>query len=198
MIQELKNIENTMLPALLDKPEVWHSLDVNYHPPRVQRLWTQVGKKRLSLHVIHPCTAEEALYHPHPWASAIHIISGKYEMGLGVKDSPGFKGLHKFLNGEPTIGEKFVRIDKNEKQYRFIREISKTILVAGSYYEMLDKKGWHYVRPLDEPSISIMLMDEPWDNSEEEEGLPKPEEKLSEMDNETIVSILQKIKGILK
>jgi hypothetical protein len=34
---------------------------------------------------------------------------------------------------------------------------TRLILTAGSYYEMLSPFDWHYVRPIDEPSYSIML-----------------------------------------
>jgi len=172
MIGELKNIEKTQLLSLLQDEAKWHTLDVNYHPPRVERLWTQMGKNRLLLHVIHPCTSEEALYHPHPWPSAIHILSGEYEMGLGVKAS-NFIG--------PT--EKFA--GKNPKIY----EIAKVILGAGSYYEMLQKRGWHFVRPISIPCVSLMLIGEPWDN-EEENGQPNPEGGLFEILSERKQEIL--------
>jgi hypothetical protein len=36
--------------------------------------------------------------------------------------------------------------------------ICRTILCAGTEYEMMDPRGWHSVRPLDGPSDSIMIV----------------------------------------
>jgi hypothetical protein len=41
-------------------------------------------------------------------------------------------------------------------------QAAKLILNKGSRYEMLDPNGWHYVRPLDEPSLSLMVTGKPW------------------------------------
>lgn len=176
MIDRLKNIEK-ILPDLLQTPDIWNTLDVNYHPPRVERLWTQLGKDRIMLHIIYPCTTEQALYHPHPWASAIHILDGEYEMGLGVK-APGFMGASEALKG------------KNSEIY----EICKLTLTAGSYYEMLKKKGWHYVRPIDKPCTSVMLIGEPWGN-EEEKDQPVPKEKLKKMPKKRKLEIIKHFQG---
>ena len=47
------------------KPEIWNTLDVDYFPPRVERVWTQVDENhRLFIHVIHP-TTEPCLFHKH-------------------------------------------------------------------------------------------------------------------------------------
>lgn len=69
------------LPDLLGSLQGWNSLDVNYEPPRVERLWRTFEDRRLYLHRIHPC--EQALYHPHPWPSIIKIVAGGYTMGVG-------------------------------------------------------------------------------------------------------------------
>jgi|SRR5208282_557443 len=119
-------------PNMLDMwPEKWSSLDVDYEPPRVERLWCQIGEHRLYLHRIHPCN--KALFHPHPWPSAVKILSGRYEMGIGR--SAGF------LNPP---------------------ELVTCVLAADSEYEMIEPNGWHYVRPLDGPSLSIMVTASPW------------------------------------
>src|SRR5581483_10131554 len=78
LIDQLKVIER-QLPKLF-KGNHWHSLYVDYEPPTVERLWTDVGNCRLYLHRIHPC--EKALYHAHPWPSAIKVLSGVYEMAV--------------------------------------------------------------------------------------------------------------------
>lgn len=123
------------LPELLDEhSSVWRTLDVDYEPPRVERLWRQLGPYRLMLHRIHPC--EKALFHPHPWPSAVRVVSGRYEMGV----SQG----HVLLNEHQP-------------------EVARLILTAGSQYEMVHPLAWHYVRPLDEPSLSVMVTGKPWD-----------------------------------
>ena len=136
MIQNLLSIERFELPDLLADAGGWQSLDVDYEPPRVERLWRQVRRFRLSLHRIHPC--EKALYHPHPWPSAVHILTGSYvmEVGYGAGDAP------------PPVA-------------------MTTQLGVGSLYEMIDRDGWHSVRPTRGLSTSIMLTGEPW-------GRPSP------------------------
>ena len=128
------------LPDLLRDAAGWQSLDVDYEPPRVERLWRDIVLDpkdgglfhyRVCLHRIHPC--ETALFHPHPWPSAVKILSGRYEMSLGdsstVIDPP---------------------------------KVATLVLTAGSAYEMVHPDGWHYVRPLDEPSYSLMIMAAPF------------------------------------
>jgi len=132
-IDKLQQLEKVKLYDLLCDVSIWKSVDINYHPPHVERLWCQLGAYRLYLHFIHPCKKEEALFHPHPWPSAIHVIEGNYEMGMGFGE-----GLE-----EP--------------------EIFSTILSQGNmYYEMPHRDGWHYVRPISVCS-SVMLTGEPWD-----------------------------------
>lgn len=45
MIQKLQKIADQELLNLLAKPELWNTLDVNYYPPRVERLWLQYNDK---------------------------------------------------------------------------------------------------------------------------------------------------------
>lgn len=74
-------VETEILPSVINEPaSTWNTLDINYEPPRVKRVWKQVGKYRINLHRIYKC--EKALYHPHPWPSAIRILYGTYEMGV--------------------------------------------------------------------------------------------------------------------
>ncbi len=116
---------------LRESDHLWESLDVNYEPPRVERLWRKFGDFRIYLHRIHPC--EKALFHPHPWPSAVEVLSGAYEMGIGYGAGP---------EAPPTA--------------------ATAILRKGSSYEMIDPNGWHYVRPFGDPSLSIMVTGKPW------------------------------------
>lgn len=116
------------LPALLKNSEL-HSMYIDYHPPFVKRIWLQYGEYRIYMHRIEPCSSSpEALYHPHPWHSAIRIVRGHYEMGVG----------HSASNELPPTD-------------------CKLLLGPGTLYEMTEPDGWHYVNPLDKPVYSLMV-----------------------------------------
>lgn len=137
MLSSLKFIE-AMIPELIrSHRDRWSGLYVGYHPPFVHRAWIQIDDTyRLYLHVIEPCSAEGALFHPHPWPSAIKIVNGVYEMRVGYG-----KG-----DEAPPVA-------------------STLILPAGSYYEMVEPDGWHSVRPVGAKSLSIMVTGKPWERS---------------------------------
>jgi hypothetical protein len=100
----------------------------------VERLWTNVADgMRLNLHRIHPCV--KALLHPHPWPSAVVIGDGIYEMETGYSSSD---------TASPVI-------------------VATMLLSAGSGYEMIHPHGWHSVRPIGGPSLSVMLTGKPWE-----------------------------------
>jgi len=139
----LQDILLKIIPCLRDNFDevAWKSLDINYHPPRVERLWSQFGTMRLMIHKIHPVeqpllTAEhkQALFHPHPWPSAVFIVSGDYEMGIGYGEG----------TSPPPVA-------------------ARVTLGPGGYYTMTNKNAWHYVAPKKVPSMSIMLIDSPWE-----------------------------------
>ena len=89
---------------------------------------------RVSLHRIHPCAAGEALFHPHPWPSAMHLLTGEYEMAVG------------YGTGETPP------------------PVAALIVARGDFrYEMTDRDAWHYVRPLGGPTLSVMVTGQPWD-----------------------------------
>jgi hypothetical protein len=134
MIENLKQIEDKLLLQLLAQPEKWKTLKIDYFPPIVERCWTQLGNYRIYLHFIHKCEIKDALFHPHPWPSAMHVLTGKYEMGLGY--GPGL---------EPP-------------------PIMCTLLLenGGAYYDMTHLDGWHYVRPVEDVCATVMLTGKPW------------------------------------
>jgi len=138
MINKLQQLEDKIIPGLLQDPNNWKSLMIDYHPPIVERLWAQVGNYRVLLHWIHKCEAKDALFHPHPWPSAMHVISGKYEMGLGYGSG----------------------LEEPPKMCTILMEN------GGSYYDMTHVDGWHYVRPVDGICVTTMLIGPKWEREE--------------------------------
>jgi hypothetical protein len=135
MLDLLRAVESA-LPVLLRDEAYWKSVYIDYHPPTVERLWLPWRDYRVCLHRIHPCAPGEALFHPHPWPSAMRILYGEYEMavGYGKGESP------------PPI--------------------AALMIAAGEFrYEMTDPDAWHYVRPLRDPTLSLMITGKPWARS---------------------------------
>jgi hypothetical protein len=137
LLAVLEHIEVRLLPDLLRKPDSWQSLFVDYEPPFVERLWTAVtvdGEPyRVFLHRIHPAELDRCLFHPHPWPSAIKILSGTYLMNCGY--GPGME--------PPPVSMRLK-------------------LATGTSYEMAHPDGWHCVSPVGEPSCSLMVTGAPW------------------------------------
>lgn len=154
---------------LLLMPSIWKTLDVNYFPPRVERVWTQIGYYRYYLHKIHP-TNEACLFHKHKWPSAIKILKGKYEMGVS------------YCEEEIT----------SEEAYN-LPIAAKFILNEGSSYEMTDTHGLHYVKPLDEVSYSIMVSGIPYPEKRQEAKF----DKLPELDEEVKLKQLEEFYNLL-
>lgn len=125
------------LPRLLRDPDEWNSLKVDYEYPNVDRVWRQLDDNhRVLLHKIYPCEEGEALLHPHPWPSAVAVMSSGlgrkccYETGVGYGDP---------LGDPPPIAAKFT-------------------LTGGTSYEMVDPNGWHYVRPTERHIYTVMVI----------------------------------------
>lgn len=152
MITALGKIEDE-LPALLRDDVGWMSLDINYHPPFVERLWRQHGEYRIYLHRIHPCNRDQALMHPHPWPSATRVIDGTYEMGIGYGGT----------------------INPNNPAFREPPPVTATIYTAGGLfvYEMIDPQGWHYVRPVAGVVHSVMISGPKWPSPIQTVPVPK-------------------------
>ncbi len=134
MLAQLDAIE-ALMPGWLDKDaeDHWQSVLIDYHPPIVERLWRQHGEQRVFLHRIHPCTPDQALFHPPPWPSAMRVISGTYEMTIG--HGPGEQ--------EPPVAARIV--SRGDLRY-----------------ERTDPDAWHAVRPVDGPAITLMVTGAPW------------------------------------
>ena len=132
MLDKLIEVEG-LLPELLKNEGQWNGLFIDYHPPWVERLWLPWDDYRISLHHIYPCPKERALFHPHPWPSAMRIVRGSYEMAVGYGSGSDIP---------PTA----VLI----------------IATEGSAYEMTHPDAWHYVRPISEPVYTVMVTGKPW------------------------------------
>ncbi len=135
MLNILHQVEGE-LPELLLAEGRWKSVFINYHHPFVERIWANFYDYRIYLHKVHPCETSESLIHPHPWPSGIKILSEDvdYEMGIGY-------GVGE---DNPTM-------------------VAKMIMRGGSEYEMTHPDGWHYVRPINKPVMSLMITGQPWD-----------------------------------
>lgn len=142
MLNVLYQIESE-LHHHLENMENWKSIYVDYHKPYVKRLWKQHGDYRIYLHQIFSCEKIESLLHPHPWPSAMKVIEGKYEMGVGYSHMQTCEVI-----------------------------ASTLILPEGSYYEMCDINSWHYVRPLNESSFSLMVTGIPWKRQSPKSSYP--------------------------
>jgi len=149
MLGTLHRIEK-MLPALLKDEGAWLSKKIDYSPPVVDRLYRDIELDgvghRVYLHRIYEC--ERAFFHPHPWPSAIRVIGGpgsSYEMGVGF----GSNDRH----DPPPLA-------------------ARLIVERGMEYEMCHPDGWHYVKIIGQPSVSLMVSGPVW---ERPGGAPRTE-----------------------
>ncbi len=134
------------LPQWLHDPDLWYSMDVNYHPPRVERLYRKFEDGRIFLHCIYPCGRDEALIHPHPWPSAMLVLSGRYRtiVGAGAQRKRPVMVMESMVSATP------------EADYR---------------YTMDNPAGWHSVIPEGGPVYSIMVAGPRWSRWIPEETL---------------------------
>jgi len=78
----------------------------------------------------------EALFHPHPWPSAMRVLDGEYEMAIGYG-----------TGATPP-------------------PVACLLIAGNNFrYEMTDPHAWHYVRPLGAPTLSLMVTGAPWQPS---------------------------------
>jgi hypothetical protein len=92
------------------------------------------------------------------------VLDGRYEMAIGYGAG----------TTEPPIA-------------------ARLILGAGSEYEMTDPDGWHYVRPINVPSTSLMITAKPWARVS-----PKSDKPLSELAPDKRNEILEFFRSIYK
>jgi len=131
MLNQLIQIKK-ILPQLITEKATSNeikTLYIDYHKPFVSRIWFIHNDLRVFLHKIEPCDESlEALYHPHKWDSAMEILKGSYEMGIGHSES----------NNMPKTD-------------------CKLILHTGTQYEMTEPNGWHYVNPISQSAFTLMV-----------------------------------------
>lgn len=169
-IEILKSLE-PVIKILLDNPSVWKTLDVDYFPPRVERLYTEINGYRVFLHTIHP-TNEPCLFHKHRWPAAFKQLKGSYEMGI-------------------TYSEKEI----SSEEAHLIPTIARFIVNEGSYYEMTQTDCLHFVNPKDQISCSIMVTKDLYPEAEfRKETLDR---KLSELSEERKIERLKYFKSII-
>lgn len=163
MLDVLEQVESVLPQLLLN--DGWQSLDVDYHDPRVEIVWRQYDDYRICLHVIHPCkdNKDDSLFHPHPWPSAMRVLSGTYEMAIGYG-----KGLDR----PPEACRMRVRVGVPANCSQISWSKSQFFV-----YEMLDPDGWHSVHPIDDVCYSLMISGKPWNR--ETEGSDKPLQPLT-------------------
>lgn len=169
MLNILYNVLDNILPDMLRDERPWNSLDIDYEFPHVKRVWRQYGNHRVLLHRIEPCNREVAFWHPHKSPSAVFVFGdpssrSAYEMGIGYGIGP-----------KPPI--------------------AMVMQVAGQdsfSYEMIDPLGWHYVRPIEGPSYSVMIIGRPWVTSLPMDKVP-PLNSLDDVTKEAVLEEFRKL-----
>lgn len=151
-----------MLPRFLASLDGWTSLDVNYQPPRVERLWRQMGDERMFIHRLHPCAEHEVLFHPHGWPSEMLVIDGTYRMlvGSGEGVQPPVVVLDLEFEATPQWPLR---------------------------YKMDHPNGWHAVIPVGGPVYTLMVTGMPWQReipvvSREASGILSPLSQEAQVD----------------
>lgn len=121
------------IPALLETPDSWKTLFVDYEFPHVERLYMPIEGSGIfvSLHKIHPCPngINDCLIHRHDYPTLVHILQGEYEMEVAHEEGaqiPKAYGCRNFYG-------------------------------PGSTYIMASPDQWHRVNPVGTPTYSIMI-----------------------------------------
>lgn len=165
-IELLQGLEYQIKLMLQDDTE-WKSLDVDYYPPRVERLYANIGEYRIHLHIIHQ-TNETCLYHKHRWPAVFKQLKGSYTMGIT-----------------------YCAEEINSDAAHNLPTLAKFLLNEGSYYEMTQTDCLHYVQPFSSTSYSIMLTQNGVMYPEANFRKEKSDKPLHELSEERIKEIKQ-------
>jgi hypothetical protein len=134
MIERLQELIPQIIQSL-DAPEEWDSLIINKRKPHTYRVFRQFGNERVCLHGFAPCESTECFAHPHPWPGAFLMLRGSYIHRIGCSTD---------LESTPSL-------------------LYREIIRPYSTYEILDRRIWHSVQPL-EWTETIMVNGEPWES----------------------------------
>jgi hypothetical protein len=176
MLEILKRVERALMP-MLENEAAWQTLNITYARPFVERLWLSMsvdGKPiRVNLHRIHPCQPEDVFFHPHSWPSAMRILRGEYEMGIGMTD---------------------------ELLPQAVPQVSMRVVgQRGFAYEMTDPNVWHYVKPLGMANVlSLMITGEPYPDGDRVLHPSPPKAKNGPLTEAQKKHILALFKGFYK
>lgn len=145
MLKLLEEFINTKR-YLLELPDIWKTLMIDYEYPHVLRAYTDIGQYRYYLHLIENPEGNPPLFHKHKWPSAIYIVRGTYEMGVAYEESDRM-------------------VDKEHS----LPLACKLILNKGCAYEMTQRHGLHYVKPVSKVTLSIMVTGKKYEESIKED-----------------------------
>ncbi len=137
MISLLKEAHEVLLRHLPTKERIdlrgWQSAYTVFNGIPAERLWRPMGELHLVLQRSYPGQPGSASLHHHVGPVAVQILTGTCEMGVGYGSVIDPAAL-----------------------------AARMILPAGSVYEMPNGPGWHWVRPLEQPSLSLMVTGRLW------------------------------------
>jgi hypothetical protein len=171
MRQVISILSSDQFGSWLDSMEGWKSLDVDYFPPRVQRLYRDLEVEgqhcRLYLHMIHT-TDKPCLFHKHRWPSAIVLIHGGYEMGTAYSEK-----------------------DVTTEEAELLPRAATMLMSGGCCYEMTNPNSLHYVKPIGDYSLSVMLTGPVYEGITTKEVLDK---KLGPLTETEQIELLKKFK----
>lgn len=155
--------------GLLDDISQWKTLNIDYHPPHVHRIYTQLNSMRVSLHKIFPCNPKEALLHPHPWAASFKIYKGSYFSQIGISETA----------------------DPPEK-------MTDLYLTPGSMATMKNPHEWHMVAPLKNVAYTMMINGPAYSEEEMNPGVESSPKQLFELELSVAQDMLKEFKTLIE
>lgn len=134
MIDQLRTAAEFALQHI-DDASRWGSLVIDRRQPHTWRVFAPFGELRICLHRFAPCEAGESFAHPHPWPSAMLVLSGVYQMSVAHSAD--------------------LRSDETSP-------VLDVVLGPGSQYAMTEPGTWHQVVPRTE-CFSLMINGPRWE-----------------------------------